>query len=326
MRAAWLIAGREFRAYTTTASFWIAAALGPMLLGGGVLLAKPPAADSRASGGFSLSRAADGVLEARFSDRFPATADGRTRILEAVEKEVGPVRPAPAPRKTPAETTDPSRLALTTMLWITLTGALGMLLQAVVRERANRALESLLASTDPWSVVGGKILGVGAVSLLVVGVWLGSAVALGATNAAASGAMSVILEAFVDPLFLLRAVAVYLLAFLFFGFAIVGVGAQARDSADAQNLARPVFAVLLAVFFVIITDAGAKMSWLVYLPPLTPFLILMETRSVFVEIVAIGGLTISTVAAAWFAGLALQSDGFSHLFRVRRNTLHSNNA
>ena len=39
------------------------------------------------------------------------------------------------------------------MLWMTLAGSLGMLLQAVVRERSNRALESLLGQSNPPSEV-----------------------------------------------------------------------------------------------------------------------------------------------------------------------------
>ena len=40
-----LIAGREFRTYAGTASFWIALAVGPMIMGGALALtggAKPP--------------------------------------------------------------------------------------------------------------------------------------------------------------------------------------------------------------------------------------------------------------------------------------------
>lgn len=42
--AAWLIAGREFRAYVATASFWIALAVGPLIMGVGMMaLAHKPA-------------------------------------------------------------------------------------------------------------------------------------------------------------------------------------------------------------------------------------------------------------------------------------------
>ncbi|WP_312162158.1 ABC transporter permease [Phenylobacterium sp.] len=302
----WLIAAREFRAYATTGSFWLALAIGPLLTGGGMLLVRAPPPPQPA---MVLTGEADGGFQARFSADFPLSPAGRAQVLDLVRSEGSLVRPAPV--KTPAAAGEAaagaSRFLLLLLLWVTLVGSLGMLLQASVRERANRALEILLSAARPLDIVLGKVLGVGAVSVLVVATWLAAPVAMAFLAPATSGPMAGLLQVFADPLMLLRAGVIYLLAFGFFGFLTVMVGAMARDSADAQNLARPMFAVLLVAFFVAMTatHGGAKFAWLVYLPPFTPFMLLAAPVSAAVEVFVTLQLALATVLAGWGAGRVL---------------------
>ena len=77
---------------------------------------------------------------------------------------------------------------------------------------------------------------------------------------------------------LARAAFIYILAFAFYGLITVAIGAMARDSATAQISLRPMFAVLLVVFFVTlagISGAAGGLHWLVYVPVFTPFLLLL---------------------------------------------------
>ena len=208
-----------------------------------------------------------------------------------------------------------SRFSLVMMLWLTLTGSLGMLLQAVVRERTNRALESLLAAARPWQIVFGKLIGVGAVSLLVLGTWLGSTALLAPLTPSTGGYAGTLVHGLADPMLLLRAAAVYVAAFAFYGLTTVAVGAAARDSAAAQNLSRPMFAVLLAAFFAALAAVGGgagQLAWLVYVPPFAPFMLLLEppgTYSLWTEMVSLGLIAVATVIACHLAvkGLALSS-------------------
>jgi ABC-2 type transport system permease protein len=194
-----------------------------------------------------------------------------------------------------------ARFALTLALWMTLTGSLGMLLQAVVRERANRALESLLASARPVEIVIGKLLGVGAVSAVVAASWLAAGACAG------GGAQVPLLAAFADPAMLVKAAGLYSLGFAFYGLVTVAIGARARDSADAQNLARPMFAVLLMVFFATLAAAGGAhgLDGLVFFPPFTPFMLLMRPTGALVQGAALAILVGATAAAAWLAAAAV---------------------
>ncbi len=215
-----------------------------------------------------------------------------------------------------------SRFTMVMLLWLTLTGSLGMLLQAVVRERANRALESLLAAASPVEIVYGKLLGVGGVSALVLISWLGSAVALAPLAPQAGGLASALIQGLAAPLTLVRAGGIYLLSYAFYGLVTVAVGAAARDSAAAQNLSRPMFAVLLAAFFAALvgaTGGAAKLGWLVYLPPFTPFMLLLQPAgegSVVRDLTSLALLAGATILASGWAvrGLALAPARFRFSF------------
>jgi ABC-2 type transport system permease protein len=220
----------------------------------------------------------------------------------------GPVAIRP-PAKSNLDASTVSRIALALLLWLTLVGSLGMLLQAVVRERSNRALESLLAAARPIDIVLGKLGGVGAVSVLVLAAWLGSAAALGSVSASTGGGLAALLSAFADPATLARAGLIYVFGFAFYGLLTVAVGAMARDNADAQNLARPMFAVLLVVFFMVLSmaqGAGAMPAWLLYAPPFTPFALLISPQSPGAEALAIGILMSATLAAGLWAARSLR--------------------
>jgi ABC-2 type transport system permease protein len=300
----WLIAAREFRTYAAATSFWVALAIGPLLMGGALLLTSSlPKAPERAS--LTVVAEKPGA-RAVFSDNFPLSEAGRREVAAVIARDgrvSGPVALG-APPKPTVDAAGISRFTLVMMLWLTLVGSLGMLLQAVVRERSNRALESLLAASRPVDIVLGKLLGVGAVSALVLAAWLGSAAGLGAAAPEAGGAVSALLRGFADPVGLARAALVYVFGFAFYGLATVAVGAMARDNADAQNLARPMFAVLLVAFFtsMAMVQGGGGLNWLVYAPPFTPFVLLMSPQlPAGVEAAAFGLLVASTVAAGWWA-------------------------
>jgi ABC-2 type transport system permease protein len=367
---AWLIAEREFRAYTTTTSFWIALAIGPLFMAGALALAglasgpPPPisvavratdpalaqsataalgeaariegrryawAGRSTTSASLVVARSANGGIEARFSSGFPLSATGRTLIGRSIERDVALSRLAEvkggaqptrvlatidaAPRSADAGAL--SRFGLVMILWLTLTGSLGMLLQAVVRERANRALEGLLAAARPWEIVAGKLAGVGAVSAMVLVAWLGSAGALSVLAPGGAGLFQAVIGGLAAPAMLAKAAALYVLAFGFYGLITVAVGAAARDSASAQNLSRPMFAVLLAAFFAAlaaVSGAAGKLAWLVYVPPFTPFMLLLEPPGALPaheQFAAIGLLLAATVVAGRLAVGRLTLSGAS---------------
>jgi ABC-type Na+ efflux pump permease subunit len=176
--------------------------------------------------------------------------------------------------------------------------------------RAKREIAPVFTAARPWDIVLGKVAGVGGVSLLVVTAWLGSSMALSGLSPGSRGMVAAVLHGLAQPADLLRAGAIYLLAFAFYGFVTVAIGARARDNADAQNLARPMFAVLLAVFFAALFSTGGArgLDWLLYAPPFTPFMLLLTPHGLQTELAALSGLGVGTAVAALLAVEALRVD------------------
>jgi len=225
------------------------------------------------------------------------------------------VEPA-APRPAPEDTGRFARFSMSTMLWLALVGSLGLLLQAVVRERSNRALESLLAAVRPSEIVLGKLIGVGALAALVMGVWLGGGAVIAASPLAAKAPVAaLVLKDFGDARGLALGALVFVLAFAMYGSAMIGIGALARDTTSAQNLSRPVFAMLLAVFFVAlgqVSGMGAGMlPTLALLPPFAPFaLILAEPDALdgWRIAAALAGVGATSLLCLWLAVRALTGE------------------
>lgn len=312
-----LIAQREFKAYGSTASFWVALAMGPLLMAlaaivlGGARLEPAPRViavnadrpqtarvaeaallEAAALQGVRLQLAAPGSKagsqltitggEFRVTGGPPLTRLERALLDRDLRLAAAGAPPSAAPRVSvpppaaPAHAEPLARFTPVFLLWMTLVGALGMLLQSVVRERANRALEHLLAGARPVEIVFGKLAGVGAVSLLVLGSWLGVGAALAATSLGAAPSM---LAGLSSPGALAYAGAVYGVAFLLYGSALVTLGALASDLPSAQNLSRPVFGLLVVIFFLAMGSAMGfqdELAWLVWVPPFTPFMLLLS--------------------------------------------------
>lgn len=258
------------------------------------------------------------AVDLGFAPDFPLSASGRTLVARTLERDFArrlsdavplTVRPIAAPAPHRPDAAGIARFLSMLILWLTLTGSLGMLLQTVVRERATRALESLLAAATPGQIMTGKLLGIGGVSLLILFAWLGSSAAL-SWAAPQSGLAPAVIAELARPQLLLRAAAIYCLAYVFYGSITIALGAMARDSASAQNLARPMFAVLVIAFFVALASAmGATppdQSALLYVPVFTPFLLLLHPPGAISWSTQIGLLVLMIVISFCIARFALR--------------------
>ena len=67
-------------------------------------------------------------------------------------------------------------LAMVYLLLVTVMTTGSMMLQGVIEERSNKLLESILATIRPADLMYGKLLGLGAIGLTILGVWVGAAV------------------------------------------------------------------------------------------------------------------------------------------------------
>lgn len=104
------------------------------------------------------------------------------------------------------------------------------LLQGVAEEKETRILESLLCTLSADELMLGKLLGLGAVGLSVVGIWVGAGLAL-------ASPLLPLLGGSMSPVLFLFALAYFLLGYLFFGSIMTGIGGVTNNMREAQQFA-----------------------------------------------------------------------------------------
>ncbi|HEY2662385.1 MAG TPA: ABC transporter permease [Caulobacteraceae bacterium] len=172
-------------------------------------------------------------------------------------------------------------LGMGLLLWmVVLTGA-GILLNSVIEEKSSRILEVLLSSASVPEIMGGKILGVAAVTGTVLGVWLtiGAALLLKTNPGSASLLVSTLLSKGLLFYFAFYFVGGYLMYATLF----TTIGAFCETTREAQTLLGPLM-ILLSVPMVFMSQAmihpdAPLLQILSWIPPFTPFLMAARAAS-----------------------------------------------
>lgn len=166
------------------------------------------------------------------------------------------------------------------LLWIAIMSIVQMLLNNTIEEKSNRILEVLLSSVSPVELMAGKILGITATGLTMIGTWM--LFLVGVVSIALSlvgdridlGLASVI----TDPLFLGSFVVYFVLGYLFFAALIVGVGSVCNTLKEAQNLMMPIMMLMMVPLLTMMPvgkDPNSTMAKVLsFIPPFTPFVMM----------------------------------------------------
>ena len=160
-------------------------------------------------------------------------------------------------------------MGLGIMFLVALMSGAQYLMQAIVDEKENRTMEVVVTSVTPMQLMTGKVIGLGALGLLQVVVWiLGAAVAL----ALARINLPFLREAKLEPGFIAVSMLMFVLNYLLLGAIMAAVGSTVTDTKQAQSFSSPF--VLLAIspeFFipVILFDPNGLIATGLSLFPLT---------------------------------------------------------
>jgi len=119
----------------------------------------------------------------------------------------------------------------------------GYLLQGVAKEKTSRVMEILLSSVTAQELLAGKVLGLGALGLTQIVIWLASSVAL---SGGTMGLLGIALTFLVRPQVLLLGVVYYVLGFLVYAVLMGGVGALGTTQQESQQLAG-IFSMMAAI-------------------------------------------------------------------------------
>jgi len=123
---------------------------------------------------------------------------------------------------------------LSIFLMMTIFFSSGYLLQSVAEEKESRVVEIVVSSIRPVELMAGKVIGLGALGLTQVLIWLASAGGLGA---GAVALLAVVGAAAIPMRVLTLGVVYYLLGYTLYAILMAGIGALGTTMRESQQLA-----------------------------------------------------------------------------------------
>lgn len=212
------------------------------------------------------------------------------------------------------------------VLFFVITMSGGYMLQSVTKEKESRTAEVLLTSLRPRELMLGKVVGLGAVALLQMGVWVGgTAVALGSRSLIGAALTGQVLR----PGFITMVVVYFLLGYILYASALGAIGALAPTAREGSQFTFILILPLLVPFYLnqaFAADPNSLLTTGLSLFPLTaPTAMLARMSVVAVPIwqiaVSLAGLTVTTylfvlVSARFFRADTLLSNASLNWSRI----------
>jgi len=195
-------------------------------------------------------------------------------------------------------------------LWMVIFSVVNMLLSAVVEEKGNKILESLLAHASYREILIGKLLGVAGVSATLLSAWggfglLGVLAAANAGFALPDGVVSTLL----NPGMILPFVGYFVFGYLMYGAIFLAIGSLCETIQEAQTLMSPMIFILMVPMLILpiaLRDPDSPfviaVSWIPLYTPFTMMARLPSDPPLFDVLGTSVLLVVSTGLILWAAG------------------------
>jgi ABC-2 type transport system permease protein len=158
--------------------------------------------------------------------------------------------------------------------------------QSVVAEKTSRVFEVLLASAKPESLMLGKLLGVGAVGLTQMGVWIFFLLVLSSSSLWMNLGLGGLESYGVTPLRLIFFVLYFLLGFFFYSSLSAGLGATVSQESEVQQfnmlIVLPQVIGLMLIVYILGNPAALPVVLLSFFPPCTPIVMCLRMAAMSV--------------------------------------------
>jgi len=193
-------------------------------------------------------------------------------------------------------------------------------LGAVVEEKASRIVEVLVSSLRPFELLAGKVIGVGAVGLLQMGIWLVTAKLLVDNRAAVarmlgqSGEAAAAVGSFAMPpvpaATIIIALAYFFLGYFLYAAMFAAVAAMVNTEAEARQAQTPVVMLLVIPSLLmvgILNNPDGQMAFTLAMVPFTsPIAMPVRWAASPVPITELAGSLVllfgTVLAITWVAG------------------------
>jgi len=196
------------------------------------------------------------------------------------------------------------------LLWMAIFVIIQMLLNNTIEEKSNRIIEVLLSSVTPGELMMGKLAGIAAIGLTMVGVWMFALFGIlgwkaGGASELAGHLLTTLKSSNLVPLFSLY----FLLGYLMYAGIILSIGSVCNTIKEAQSymgvLTMIMMVPLLTMTFIPKDPNGPLARVLSWIPFYTPFTMMNRAAAdpPLVDLIGTFVLLIGTTALAlWMSG------------------------
>lgn len=196
------------------------------------------------------------------------------------------------------------------LLWLAIFVIIQMLLNNTIEEKSNRIIEVLLSSVTPGELMMGKLFGIAAVGLTMVGAWMVALFGIltwksGGAGQIAGQILTVLHSSNLIPLFSIY----FLLGYLMYAAFILSVGSVCNTIKEAQSymgvLTMIMMVPLLTMTFIPKDPNGSLARLLSWIPLYTPFTMMNRATADPPLVDLIGTLlllVVCTIGALWMSG------------------------
>ena len=178
--------------------------------------------------------------------------------------------------------------------------------RSIIEEKTSRIFEVLLATIKPEEMMAGKVLGVGAVGLTQVGIWLLGAIALSFPGLLSLGSDFSFKLSATQMIFF---VTFFLLGYILYSGLAAALGAMTSSEQELQQMNIFLMLPLIAcsgVVFQVVSDPDGMLarvfSFIPFCAPLIMYVRIAVHQPPWYEIAAsLLGLVVTILAILWFA-------------------------
>ncbi len=196
------------------------------------------------------------------------------------------------------------------LLWVAIFSIMQMLLHNTIEEKSNRIIEVLLSSVTPGELMMGKLFGIAAIGLTMIGAWMLELFLLlswkaGGAAEIGSQILTVLKSSNLVPMFSIY----FLLGYLMYAAAILSLGSVCNTLKEAQSymgmLTLLMIVPLMTMTFIPRDPNGTLARVLSWIPLYTPFTMMNRAMADPPLVDLIGTLLmllVVTLGALWMAG------------------------
>jgi ABC-2 type transport system permease protein len=158
--------------------------------------------------------------------------------------------------------------------------------QSVVAEKTSRVFEVMLASAKPESLMLGKLLGVGAVGLTQMAIWIVFILLLSGSSLWMTLGLGGLAAYGVTPLRLIFFLLYFILGFFFYSAMSAGLGATVSQESEVQQfnmiIVLPQVIGLVLIVYILSNPGAWPVVLLSLFPPCTPIVMCLRMAAMSV--------------------------------------------